>query len=47
MLSIMENRAKYEIKGGLELLFTVEEEIGLNGAMNLKPGFFQGKVKIF
>ncbi|MCG2775996.1 MAG: beta-Ala-His dipeptidase, partial [Desulfobacterales bacterium] len=30
----------------LELLFTVEEETGLKGAINLKPGFIKGKIFI-
>ncbi len=30
----------------LELLFTVEEEIGLNGAAKLKSGFIKGKILI-
>jgi dipeptidase D len=30
----------------LELLFTVEEEIGLKGAVNLKSGFIKGKIFI-
>jgi dipeptidase D len=28
----------------LELLFTVDEETGLNGAKQLQPGFFEGKI---
>ena len=30
--------------GKIECLFTVSEETGLDGAMALKPGFFEGKV---
>jgi len=30
----------------LECLFTVEEETGLTGAKNMKPGFFKGKMLI-
>ncbi|KGN71304.1 aminoacyl-histidine dipeptidase [Porphyromonas sp. COT-239 OH1446] len=30
--------------GPLECLFTVDEETGMTGAMNLKPGFFEGKI---
>lgn len=32
--------------GPLECLFTVDEETGMTGAMNLKPGFFSGKILI-
>ena len=32
--------------GKLECLFTVSEETGLDGAMALQPGFFEGKVLI-
>jgi len=31
------------VHGPLELLFTVDEETGLTGANNLKPGFITGK----
>jgi dipeptidase D len=31
------------VHGPLELLFTVDEEDGMTGAKNLRPGFFQGK----
>jgi len=34
---------KRAIHGPLELLFTVDEETGLNGATGLKPGFLKGK----
>lgn len=34
------------VHGPLELLFTVEEEIGLRGAAELQPGFLKGKVLI-
>lgn len=30
--------------GPIECLFTVDEETGMTGAMNLKPGFFSGKI---
>lgn len=30
--------------GPIECLFTVDEETGMTGAMNLKPGFFDGKI---
>ena len=30
----------------LELLFTVEEEVGIGGALRLKPGFVSGKILI-
>lgn len=32
--------------GPLECLFTIDEETGMTGAMNLKPGFFSGKILI-
>lgn len=32
------------LHGPLELLFTVDEETGLTGANNLKPGFITGKI---
>lgn len=32
--------------GPIECLFTVDEETGMTGAMNLKPGFFEGKILI-
>ncbi len=32
--------------GKIECLFTVDEETGMTGAMNLKPGFFEGKTLI-
>jgi len=32
--------------GPLECLFTVDEESGMTGAMNLKPGFISGKILI-
>lgn len=32
--------------GPIECLFTVDEETGMTGAMNLKPGFFSGKILI-
>lgn len=34
------------VHGPLELLFTVEEEIGLKGAAALEPGFLKGKILI-
>jgi dipeptidase D len=41
-LSLMEDKtAKH---GPLELLFTVDEETGLNGANGLEPGFLEGKL---
>jgi dipeptidase D len=35
--------AKDTVHGPLELLFTVDEEVGLTGAGKLKPGFLKGK----
>ncbi len=35
-----ENKA---VHGPLELLFTVDEETGMNGALGLKPGFLKGR----
>ncbi len=32
--------------GQIECLFTVDEESGMTGAINLKPGFFTGKILI-
>ena len=32
--------------GKIECLFTVDEETGMTGAMNLQPGFFEGKTLI-
>ncbi len=32
--------------GKIECLFTVDEESGMTGAMNLQPGFFEGKTLI-
>jgi len=32
--------------GKIECLFTVDEESGMTGAINLKPGFFTGKILI-
>jgi dipeptidase D len=32
--------------GPIECLFTVDEESGMTGAINLKPGFFTGKILI-
>lgn len=40
-LAIMEDRSLQH--GPLELLFTVDEETGLTGANNLKPGFLESK----
>ncbi|KAB2924900.1 MAG: aminoacyl-histidine dipeptidase [Bacteroidetes bacterium] len=40
-LAIMEDRTLQH--GPLELLFTVDEETGLTGANNLKPGFLESK----
>lgn len=41
-LSLMEDKAAQH--GPLELLFTVDEETGLNGANGLEPGFVTGKL---
>ncbi len=43
-LAIMEDRSIQH--GPLELLFTVDEETGLTGANNLKPGFLTSKTLI-
>jgi dipeptidase D len=43
-LAIMEDRSI--VHGPLELLFTVDEETGLTGANNLKPGFLSSKTLI-
>lgn len=43
-LAIMEDRSIEH--GPLELLFTVDEETGLTGANNLKPGFLSSKTLI-
>lgn len=43
-LAIMEDRALKH--GPLELLFTVDEETGLTGAHNLKPGFLKSRILI-
>ncbi len=43
-LAIMEERSIQH--GPLELLFTVDEETGLTGANNLKPGFLSSKTLI-
>lgn len=32
------------VHGPLELLFTIDEETGLNGANNLQPGFVKGRI---
>jgi len=32
--------------GRIECLFTVDEESGMTGAINLKPGFFEGRILI-
>jgi len=40
-LSLMEDRDA--VHGPLELLFTIDEETGLNGAFNLQPGFVKGR----
>ena len=31
--------------GEIECLFTVDEESGMTGAKNLKPGFFKGRIR--
>ena len=41
-LAIMEDKSL--VHGPLEFLFTVDEETGLTGANNLKPGFLQSKI---
>lgn len=42
---VAESRKTNEIETPpLELLFTVEEETGLTGALALEPGFFEGKI---
>ena len=40
-LAIMEDKSLEH--GPLEFLFTVDEEMGLNGANSLQPGFVQGR----
>ena len=40
-LAIMEDKSL--VHGPIEFLFTIDEETGLTGAMNLKPGFVQSK----
>ncbi|MDD8018196.1 MAG: aminoacyl-histidine dipeptidase [Bacteroidota bacterium] len=40
-LAIMEDKSL--VHGPIELLFTVDEETGLTGANNLKPGFLESK----
>jgi dipeptidase D len=40
-LAIMEDKSL--VHGPLEFLFTIDEETGLTGASNLKPGFIQSK----
>ena len=40
-LAIMEDKSL--VHGPLEFLFTIDEETGLTGAANLKPGFVQSK----
>ncbi|HEY6952551.1 MAG TPA: beta-Ala-His dipeptidase, partial [Bacteroidota bacterium] len=40
-LAIMEDRSL--VHGPVEFLFTIDEETGLTGANNLKPGFLQSK----
>jgi len=41
-LAIMEDKSL--VHGPLEFLFTIDEETGLTGATNLKPGFVQSKI---
>jgi dipeptidase D len=41
-LALMEDAST--VHGPLVLLFTVDEETGLNGAVNLKPDFVKGKI---
>jgi dipeptidase D len=41
-LAIMEDKSL--VHGPLEFLFTIDEETGLTGASNLKPGFIQSKI---
>jgi dipeptidase D len=41
-LAIMEDKSL--VHGPLEFLFTIDEETGLTGATNLKPGFLQSKI---
>jgi dipeptidase D len=41
-LAIMEDRTL--VHGPLEFLFTIDEETGLTGANNLKPGYLQSKI---
>ena len=40
-LALMEDRQA--VHGPVELLFTIDEETGLNGAFNLQPGFVKGR----
>ncbi len=41
-LSLIEDRSA--VHGPLELLFTTDEETGLNGARGIEPGFLKGKI---
>ena len=42
-LALLEDKAP---TGKIECLFTISEETGMDGAMELKPGFFEGKTLI-
>jgi len=43
MAVLADNTLKH---GALEALFTVDEEVGMDGAFGLKPGFVQGRILI-
>lgn len=43
-LAVLENKSLQA--GRIECLFTVDEESGLTGAFNIKPGFFEGRTMI-
>ena len=44
MLAVLADRSLKH--GPLEALFTIDEEVGMDGAVGLKPGFLQGKMML-
>jgi dipeptidase D len=46
MLAILENRYQNFAAGPLECLFTVDEEVGLNGAFGISPDILTGRILI-